>query len=47
MRCRFSSFVVDLQKFCNKTYEKIHIVYYTRVDLFRVRVFFCNPMGVV
>jgi len=47
MRFRFSSFVVDLVKFRSKVYSKMKILFAYRLDLFRVRVYFYNPMGVI
>jgi len=52
MRFRFNSFVLDLDKFLKNLsntgmYKKVRTVFYYRLDLFRVRVFYYNPMGIV
>ncbi|MCL1956647.1 MAG: hypothetical protein FWF63_04945 [Fibromonadales bacterium] len=52
MRCRFNSFVLDMDKFLKNVsitglYKKVQTVFYYRLDLFRVRVFYYNPMGVI
>jgi len=52
MRCRFNSFVLDSVNFfklltSSGMYKKVQTVFYYRLDLFRVRVFYYNPMGCI
>jgi hypothetical protein len=38
--------VVSLEKLRAKRYGKIRIAFWYRLDLFRYKVFFYNPMGI-
>jgi len=40
MNCRFSKFVIDIGKFLQREYRKIHVVFVAQINLLQYEVYY-------